>query len=212
MRKNKFLLFTVYCLLSTVFLWGCGGGPGAPGSKGTEDTGVEVDATITPVSLGSNTNPVDAFQDICDEGPPQVREKITDHSATLTLTARLINPNTTFQAGTLYVEKYTIKFSASSDSINAPPIQPDMEPQTIVIPAPTGTGLTTVKDTVILVDLIRKEQYKADVTSGQYNSFGQDYLNNYTALYTFTGKNEYGENFTFEARTNFQIGKFDNCQ
>jgi hypothetical protein len=123
------------------------------------------------------------------------------------MTARLINPNTTFQAGTLYVEKYTVQFRRSSDSIGAPPIQSDTRYTTIVIPAPAGTGVTTVEDTVILVDLIRKDQYKADVTSGQYNSD----LNNYTALYTFEGKNEYGENFSFKAQTNFQIGNFDYC-
>ena len=210
MRKNKFLLFTVYCLLSTVLLWGCGGGAGSPGSKGTEDTGVEVDATITPLYLGDNTYSVDIVPDVCDPGPPPEAETFTDHGATLTMTARLINPNTTFQVGTLYVEKYTVQFRRSSDSIGAPPIQSDTRYDTIVIPAPAGTGVTTVEDTVILVDLIRKDQYKADVTSGQYNS-GLAYLNNYTALYTFEGKNEYGEKFSFKAQTDFQIGNFNYC-
>ena len=211
MRTNKFLLCAVYCLLSTVFLWGCGGGSGSPGSKGTEDTGVEVDATVTPLYLGENTYSVDAFQSDCDPEPDTVDpENFTDHNATLTMTARLINPNTTFQAGTLYVEKYTVEFRRSSDSIGAPPIQSDTRYKTIVIPAPTGSGTTTVEDTVILVDLIRKDQYLSDVTSGQYN-YGSAYLNNYTAIYTFDGKNEYGENFTFKAQTDFQLGSFDYC-
>jgi hypothetical protein len=210
MRKNKFLVLAVYCLLSAVFLWGCGGGAGSPGSEGTEDTGVEVDATITPVYLGANTYSVDAFQVVCDEGPPPVVEDFTDHNATLSMTARLINPSTTFQAGTLYVEKYKVEFRRSSDSIGAPPIQSDTRYKTIVIAAPTGTGVTTVEDTVILVDLIRKDQYKADVTSGQYNSTSAS-LNNYTAIYTFEGKNEYGKDFTFKAQTDFQIGSFNYC-
>ncbi|MBS1233183.1 MAG: hypothetical protein H6R42_837, partial [Nitrospirae bacterium] len=62
MRINKFFLFAVYCLLSTVFLWGCGSGAGSPGSKGTEDTGVEVDATVTPLYSGENTYSVDMYQ------------------------------------------------------------------------------------------------------------------------------------------------------
>jgi len=211
MRKNKFILFVVYCLLSTICLWGCGGGAGSPGSEGTEDTGVEVDATVTPLYLNENTYSVDAFQSDCDPEPDAVDPEIfTDHSATLTMTARLINPNTTFQAGTLYVEKYTVQFRRSSDSIGAPPIQSDTRYTTIVIPAPAGTGVTTVEDTIILVDLIRKDQYRSNVTSGQYNS-GQDYLNNYTALYTFEGKNEYGEKFSFKAQTDFQIGPFNYC-
>jgi hypothetical protein len=210
MKKNRFFLFAVYCLLSTVFLWSCGGGAGSPGSKGTEDTGVEVDATVTPVYLGNNTYSVDAFRAVCDEGPPPVVEDFTDHNATLTVSARLINPNTTFQAGTLYVEKYRVEFKRSSDSIGAPPIESDTRYKTIVIAAPTGTGVTTVEDTVILVDLIRKDQYRTDTTSGQYNS-GSSYLNNYTAIYTFEGKNEYGKDFTFKAQTDFQIGPFNYC-
>ena len=211
MKKNNIFLFAVYCLLSAVFLWGCGGGSGSPGSKGTEDTGVEVDAIVTPLYLNENTYSVDIVQDICDPGPPPEIEDFTDHNATLSLTARLINPNTTFQAGNLYIEKYTVEFRRSADSLGAPPIQTDTRYKTIVIAAPAGSGITTVDDTVILVDLIRKDQYLSDVTSGQYNS-GMAYLNNYTAVYTFEGKNEYGEKFTLKAQTDFQIGWFDYCQ
>lgn len=210
MKRNTFLLFAVCCLLSAVYLWGCGGGSGSPGSTGTEDTGVMVDATVTPVYLNNNTYSVDAFQNICDPGPPPEYEDFTDHNATLSITARLINPNTTFKAGTLYVEKYTVEFRRSSDSIGAPPILSDTRFKTIVIPAPTGSGTTTVEDTVILVDLIRKDQYRTDVTSGRYNS-GVSYINNYTAIYTFEGKNEYGKKFSFKAQTDFQIGWFDYC-
>ncbi len=38
MKKSYFLLFTVYCLLFTVFLWGCGGG---------DPVSAPPDATIT---------------------------------------------------------------------------------------------------------------------------------------------------------------------
>ena len=176
-----------------------------------EGTGVVLDAVITPVYLGSHTYSVDAFQIMCNPGPPPVAEDFTDHNATIAITARLINPNTTFQAGTLYVEKYTVEFKRSSDSIGAPPIQSDTRYKTIVIPAPTGTGVTTVEDTVVLVDLIRKDQYRFDVTSGQYSS-GPSYLNNYTAIYTFEGKNEYGAIFSFKAQTDFQIGSIDYCK
>jgi hypothetical protein len=213
MKKNKFFMFVVFCLLSAVFLWACGGGggSGSPGSKGTEDTGVEVDATITPTYLASNTYSVDVFRDDCDPEPDAVDpEDFTDHNATLSLTARLINPNTTFPAGYLTVEKYTVEFRRSSDSLGAPPIQSDIRYKTIVIPAPVAAGITTVEDTVILVDLIRKDQYRSDITSGRYNS-GMAYINNYTAIYTFEGKNEYGKKFTFKVQTDFQIGWFDYC-
>jgi hypothetical protein len=210
MKNNKFFLFTICCLLAAVFLLGCGGGAGSPGSKGTEDTGVVIEATIIPSYLNANTYSVDTFRDICDPGPPPEPEAFTDHNATAVITARLLNPNGTASVGVLYIEKYTVEFRRSSDSIGAPPIQGDTRFKTIVILPPTGGGVSEVQDTVILVDLIRKEQYRSNVTSGQYNS-GMAYINNYTAIYTFEGKNEYGKNFTFKAQTDFQIGWFDYC-
>ncbi len=191
---------------------GCGGGdgPGSPGSEGTEDTGVILNAYVTPVYLGENTPDVDAFQDICDPGPPPEYESFTDHYATVTISARLINPNATFQAGNLYVEKYTIEYRRSTDSIGSPPIETYVGYSTILIPAPTGTGVTTVEAPVMFVDLIRKDKYKADVTSGQYTS-GLSYINNYTAIYTFEGKNDFGDKFKFKTQVDFSIGWYLNC-
>ncbi len=217
MKKSYFLLFIFYCLLFTVFLWGCGGGnPGSPGSQGCEDVGLKCDATITPTYLGKDTYSVDVFQQICDPGdpgpppkPPKY-EEFTDHGATITVNVTLLNPNTTFPAGTLYIEKYTVEFRRSTDSIGAPPIQSDTRYKTIVITPPTGTGVSTVKFSGILVDLIRKDKYNDDVLSGQY-SYGLAYINNYTATYTFEGQSQYGDRFTIKAQTDFQIGYFNNC-
>ncbi len=207
MKRNTFLLFAVCCLLSAVYLWGCGGGSGSPGSTGTEDTGVMVDATVTPVYLGENTASVDAFRGDCDEDPDAVDpEDFEDHMATLNLTARLINANTSFKAGNLYIRKYTIEFRPLPDSLNAPPIQSYTGGDTIVIPAPSGSGTTTVQAPVRFVDLIRKGQYADDIMTSGGRS-----LNNYTAVYTFSGENEFGKKFSFITTRDFQIGPFDNC-
>jgi hypothetical protein len=196
-----------------LMVWGCGGsGPGSPGTQGTEDTGVIVEATIVPTYNNVNTNSVDAFQGVCDVGPPIENEIMTDHSAEVTVSARLLNPTSTFQAGTLYIEKYTVEFRRSTDSIGAPPIESDTRYKSIVITPPTGgTGANTVEDTVILVDLIRKDKYRTDMLSGMFTSAGSAFLNNYTATYTFEGKNQFGDTFSFTAQTDFQIGNFDNC-
>lgn len=212
MKSKYTLLFTVYCLLFTLFLWSCGGGdgPGSPGSEGSEKTGVILDAYVTPVYLGENTPDVDAFQDICDPGPPPEYEEFTDHYATVTINARLLNPNTTFRPGNLYVEKYTIEYRRSTDSIGSPPIETYVAYSTIPIFPPTGTGVTTVEAPVMFVDLIRKEKYRTDVTSGQYTS-GPSYINNYTAIYTFEGKNDFGDKFKFKTQVDFSIGWYLNC-
>ena len=208
MKRVHFLLFAIYVLILAGFFSGCGGGPGSPGSHGTEDTGVILDATIAPTYLGGNTSSVDAIQDVCDPGPPPVFEAFTDHSATLTITARALNPNST-QLGNLYIEKYTIEYRRSTDSIGAPPIQSDTRFVSIVIPAPIG-GTSAAVTTVAFVDLLRKDQYRTDVTSGQFSS-SLAFLNNYTAIYTFEGKNEFGTKFSFKVQTDFQIADFNNC-
>ena len=169
-----------------------------------------VDASVEGSYLGASTYSVDAFQDVCEEGPPAVYEVFTDHQATVNFTARLLNPNATFQAGKLYIEKYTVEFRRSSDSIGAPPIESDTRYKTIEIPAPIGAGEVTVTTDIILVDLIRKVQYSEDMLSGRYSS-GTYYLNNYTAIFTFYGQNEFGENFKVKTQMDFQIGNFDNC-
>jgi hypothetical protein len=208
--KRRYLIFIMYWLLLTGILYGCGAGPGSPGSSGIEDTGVQLDAIITPIYNGANTYSVDAFQDVCDLGPPPTYETFTDHGATVTITARLINPTATFTPGILYIEKYTVQYRRSNDSIGAPPIETFTGYQSIVITPPSGTGTTTTTTTVLLVDLNRKEQYNEDVTSGQYSS-GLSYINNYTAIYTFEGQNEFGKHFSFKVQVPFQIGWFDYC-
>lgn len=205
------LLVTCCSLLVTVLLAGCGGaGPGSPGSSGAENTGVMLDATIIPTYKDANVYSVDAFQQTCDAGPPPVYEIFTDHGAAVTVSARLLNPNTTFQPGTLYIERYTVEFRRSNDSIGSPPIETDTRYISVIISPPSGTSTSTVEFTAIFVDLKRKDKYHTDMLSGIYTS-GLAYINNYTAVYTFYGKNQYGTSFSFQTQTNFQIGSFDNC-
>jgi hypothetical protein len=212
MKRTAYILIGAWCLLLPLMFIGCGGsGSGSPGSKGTEDTGVIVDAFIVPVYLGGNTNSVDVFQDLCDPGPPPEFEPFTTHSALVTFTARLININPTIQPGNLYIEKYTIRYFRNNDSIGAPPIETYEGFKTITITPPLeGEGVTEFTDTLTFVDLVRKDQYAEDILTGQYTS-SLAYINNYTAFYTFQGKNEYGEKFKFEAQVEFEIGSFLNC-
>jgi hypothetical protein len=212
MKRRYAVVLKILALSSLIFafLFGCGGGSGSPGSSGSENTGVKVDASVQGLYLGQATYSVDAVQSLCQEGPPPVYEDFTDHQATVTFTARLINPGSSFQAGKLYIEKYTIEFRRSSDSIGAPPIEFDTRYKTIEIPAPISAGEVVVETDILLVDLLRKAQYLEDMLSGRYSS-GPYYLNNYTAIFTFYGQNEFGESFKVKAQMDFQIGNFDNC-
>ena len=211
MKRNYFLLFAGYFSLLAILLAGCGGGgPGSPGSSGSEDTGIMVDASVAGSYNGAATNSVDAFPDQCGTPPNTTDEFFADHQATVTFTARLLNPGSDFQAGKLYIEKYTVEFRRSSDSIGAPPIESDTRYQTIEIPAPIGAGEVTVTTDIILVDLIRKTQYREDMLSGRYSPMPY-YINNYTAIFTFKGQNEFGESFKVKTQMDFQIGSFNHC-
>jgi hypothetical protein len=205
-----------YCCLFLIMVFSllqvsCGSQAGAPGSEG--DTGIKINAVVTPSYNASSSYSVDVFQDLCDPGPPPVFEVFTDHSAVVDITATPVNPLLDIQPGDLYVEEYTVDFYRSSDSVGAPPILSDRRFMSFTIPAPAPGGEVTVSATVILIDLPRKEQYANDMLSGQYTSAlsGIAFINNYTAVYTFYGKNEFGTHFSFTATTNFQIGSFDYC-
>jgi hypothetical protein len=209
--KTKSMIIALLLGVGIVASWGCGGGTGSPGSSGSDDTGIQLEATITPTYDGANTKSVDAVQDICSEGPPPVYEKFKDHTATVTINARLVNPNAQFTPGVLFVEKYTVSYVRSNDSIGAPPIESDTRfDSTIIIAPPTGTGVTTVTATIDFLDLIRKIKYADDIAGGQFSS-GPAFLNNYTAIFTFEGHNAFGKAFSFKVQTDFQIGDFNNC-
>ena len=209
MKKSYLILLALSSLLVTVFLWGCGGGPGSPGSYGCEDVGLICDVTLTPTYQEKNTYSVDVFQQICTAGPPPEYEFFADHSATAAISLRLLNPGTTRLLEPVYIEKYTIEFRRATDSIGSPPIQSFAGFKTITLTPPTGTTINTVETTVVLVDLIRKIQYRTDVLSGRY-SFGPAYINNYTASYIFEGQSM-GKAIKIFGQTNFQIGSFDYC-
>ena len=104
------------------------------------------------------------FRYQCGVPPATTPEFFADHQATVTFTARLLNPDATFQAGKLYIEKYTVEFRRSTDSLGAPPIESDTRFNTIEIPAPIGAGEVTVTTSIVLIDLLRKIQYAEDIS------------------------------------------------
>jgi len=233
MKTNYSLTATICSLLLAFLLWGCGGGgAGSPGSTGSQDTGVILDATITPfyqsTSACTNVNglitcnatySVDVVQDQCPSATGTTfPEYFADHEALVTINASLINQNATIQPATLTVEYFTIQYISSADSIGAPPVELDTVYQTIVITPPTPAALVTPTPTlpvpptvtqaeVVFFDLLRKQQYLSAVGG----PFSTHLVNNYTAIYTFFGKNDHGDNFTFTAQTNFQVGDFNYC-
>ena len=209
--KRKSIITVFLLSICIVASWGCGGGPGTPGSQNTDDLGVIISASLVPTYFSVDTYSVDVVQQICQPGPPPTIEKFADHGANLTVLTRLMNPNPPVPPGNLYIEKYTIEYFRDSDSIGAPPIESDTRFETLIVPVPlSGTDTASLTATVVLVDLKRKIRYLTDMSSGQFTS-GPALINNYTAVYTFEGKSQYGKSFSFKVQTKFQIGSFNYC-
>lgn len=208
--KRKYLLLLTLCFLLSVFLLSCGNGPGAPGSSGSEDTGVKIDVAISPNYLGSDTSNVDAFQDICTGGSA---EPFTDHGAQVTFTAHLLNPNATFTPGNLHIERYTIEYRRKDDSQNSPPIEFFEGFDRVTIVPPTGTGTSSVTATLMFFDLKRKFKYGDDMFFVTPDVFSPPFpfINNYVAIYKFFGQNDFGTSFELEVIKEFSIGDYDNC-
>ncbi len=195
--------------LMLLALSACGGGDNGPGTTG--HIGVNITATVVGTYDGGNSYSVDVTREVCEPGPPPVLEVFTDHNASVTVLASLMDPLTT-SPGILYVEKYTVEFRRSTDSIGAPPILSDTRFNvTAIVPPTTGTGTTTTTFDVLLVDLLRKARYLNDIDSGLYLSNPPNILNNYTAIYTFEGQNQYGRAFSFKTQLDIAVGAFDYC-
>lgn len=162
-------------------------------------SGLIITATITPTYNGGNTSSVDVVpQALCSSGEP---EYFATHGATVVFNVRRKYPDSTVSES-ITIDGYTTLYTPNADSPSAPAIQQDARAETIFIPSPAGSGATEVETSVVLVDLVRKIAYRAAVSGD---------LNNYNALYTFSGRSQYGAEITVQTQTNFEIGSFDNC-
>ena len=174
-----------------------------------DSPGVTVSAMITPTYNAVSTTSVDAVQDTCVSGSSTQAEYFADHGATVTFSARLINPGNIIKDMTVSLDRYTINYNSSADSPGAPLIQADSREMALSFLV-SGASTVSVEASATFVDLVRKNKYLADMQSGAYQSSPGD-LNNYIATYTFEGHSENGVSFSVTAQSTFQIGSFNNC-
>ena len=145
-------------LFTALLLGGCGGG-----SK--DSPGVAVSATITPTYNAVNTTSVDAVQDTCVSGSSTQTEYFADHGATVSISARLINPGNIIKDMNVSLDRYTINYNNSADSPGAPLIQADSREMALSFLV-SGASTVSVDTTAKFVDLVRKNHYLADQHSG----------------------------------------------
>jgi len=197
MKRSYFLLFTVCSLLFSVLLWGCGGGgEGTFCSKGAEDIGVDICVTVTP----KDSSNVNAFVTDCDNsGTIDSKELLKDHLATVSITSKKINPQSTFDPYPITIKGFTITYIP--DRIDSPGIR-EFTPLGPVNIQLFSDG--TISQDVDLVDIERKDEFAQDINSGRFNS---NLPQRYTAVYKFFGE-KFGKQFESEGWTTFTIGAF----
>jgi hypothetical protein len=168
-------------------------------------------ATIEPAYLDYKTINVDTVRDACDAGPLPVFEPYADHSAAVRFDVALLNPHGTMRTGRLIIERYTIEYRRSKDSLGAPVIESDNHAQAITLAMPiAGSSTATTEARILLMDTSRKDKYAADIAAGASHS-AASVINRYTVIYTFYGKSEYGKDFILAAASDVRVGNFNNC-
>jgi hypothetical protein len=199
MKRSYFLLFTVYSLLFSVLLCGCGSGPGSPGSSGSEDTGIAIKA----VSIARTDGPdLDVYSDPtgCDGEPETL---LTRKDATISIEASKLNATSTFDPFPASVEECKITYRKASEDPSSPTIEDwTFYPNCSLI---SGTNICNIQ----LIDITRLMAYWDALTGGINEP--AEYPTHYIASYKCKYMNNYGDSGTFETEYDIWLADFLMC-
>jgi hypothetical protein len=198
MKKSYFLLITLCFLLFAVLLWGCGSGPGSPGSSGSEDTGIKIGA----VSITRDSPDIDVYASptACNGSP---ETPLTREDATVSIASEKLNPNSTVNIYPASFEKCTITYKKAVEDPSAPTI----ESMTIYPNCSINSGSNTCSVTII--DIARKFVYWDAITGGQSNP--AEYPTHYIAQYNCKYVNNLGKSGNFQVEYDFWLADFLTC-
>ena len=190
MKRSYFLLFTVYSLLFSVFLWGCGSGTGSPGSSGSEDTGIRIKA----VSITRESPDIDVYSE----------SVITREDATLTIESEKLNPGSSFDPFPASIEECTITYKKAIEDPSAPMI----ESLTIYPNCTMGGCVATCPEscTVTLIDISRKQTYWNAI--GQATNVPEEYPTHYIAEYNCKYMNNLDKTGYFKTEYDMWLADF----
>jgi len=205
--KGKYLISGLMFLL-TLPLFSCGGGGevGSPGSSGSNDSGIVIQAvSIKGVDTVSDKLPagVDAAIHLCPDGKPEVG--LFQVFADITILAKRLNEsglsNPPFPAS---VEECTITYLKANEDPSAPVI-----PSWTVYPNCIFNDGTAATCSVPLIDQTRKRDYWAARNNGL--NLPNESPTHYVAKYYCKYKSEFGTGF-FPVEYDFWLDDFQTCQ
>jgi len=207
-KGKKIILLTLFCVMSAVFFWSCGGSnPGAPGTSGSSDTGIV--ATVVSVTRSDPNGDqgdqwqVDLAQDLCPSGDAEVWG---DDLAHIVFHGELINPNLIppIQTNQLFVTNYTVTFFKTDPSI----------PTIAQISGASQAGMTILpgQDTgpfsFLVFDFGRKLALQSALGTG-INNVSTPLLYNMVIQINVTDK--YGNNDKIIIERLIEIADYNNC-
>jgi hypothetical protein len=202
--KRKSIIIVVLLCAGIIALWGCGSGPGSPGSSGSENTGIQIES----VSIITNKNPGNAGPDldvnihICpSSGKPE--PGLFRDDATMTITASKLNPTSGFDPFPASVEQCTIVYKQPADELGAPII----EAWTIFPNCTISSGSNPC--VVNLIDIDRKAKFWNDFVSGLNDP--QKMPTRYVATYDCKYMNNLGESGHFQVEMEIFLADFELC-
>lgn len=205
MKRSYYLLVITQFLLFAILLWGCGGGgPGAPGSGGTEDTGVEtriIDVShVDPTGDRGDSWQLDLSQTDC-KGEP---ETWGDDYADISFFGVPIYDEAT--ENVLYITNYRVTFYQLDPTI--PPIDE--------IQAGVQGVYTIIPNTVsnpyrfLVLDSGRKTEVYYDIIYGSYNP--SRFPLEYNMVIEMWGKDKYNNDFTIgPVIRHILLADYNNC-
>jgi hypothetical protein len=185
---KKRYIRSLVILICFLFLYSCGGSGtgGAPGSSGSEDTGI----VIQHIDIfGNDETPedIDVANHLCPDGTVEPVNALHREDATITIEASLVNEG--FNAFPASVENCTITYRKSNDDPAAPIIETwTVFPNCIIA---EGTNQCVVN----LIDIQRKIDFWDDITSSQ---FKPNVATRYLATYSCRYQNNFREEGFFQ--------------
>lgn len=195
MKQRYFSL--IFISLFVLFLGGCGGGAGAPGSSNSADTGIIIQSDNVSV-----TSPdIDTHQDVCPGG--SLEQELTRTDATLNVTTAALNPDTASDPFPASIEQCTITYKKADEDPGAPIIEEFTQyPNCPLVSGDNSCDIT-------LMDIQRKIDFW-NALAGGTNSVGT-YPVHYVAVVNCSYMNAFGKTGSFQTELDIWLADFDLC-
>lgn len=199
--KKRYIFISLVLMGFLFMLAGCGSSSigGAPGSSGSDDTGIHI-TSVNLTALGDMGSDFDTYAHPtrCDGEPEPA---LTKEQVTMTVGATLVNSGfDTFPAN---VTECTITYLKADENPAAPIIEKlNVYPNCTIIDG-------TVDCVVDVIDVQRKWDFWDDITFGLNET--AEVATHYVAFYKCEYQNIYGESGHFEGRLSIRLWDFITC-